>query len=552
MAEKNNAATQADASKPSWAGVHDRKSLYFFIPFMIAYFGLGFYSLYEIKENWTAETDFKSPDLGNLKISSRDASSGPGLNAHTALMFVATTALATTFSGLLLLLIRFKAIILLYLSPAFSVIICIGMAIGNPGLVTAYLHLWLYLVMVAVCLAIFIWIIILLRSRMELAKLCLQCTSHVAGRHGTVYVTAILGVLVHVSLSITNSLFVIATFLKYEPEHQGKFFHLSKAALDPTSGCPSASCSWQLVFIFVSFELFCHVWLSGVVTNIVTCTVAGGPFSRWYFSPQDEVFRTTRRAFKLAVKRSIGSVVLGSALVAIIETLHFIAKLLAGDHNDSCCACISYCCIALLKFMDLLIKKFNKYVYIMIAVGPSGADQTQFSQDYVGLVVRFKSPSDPANRVQKHGAIATVKFVIRGKKLDKKDIERDVKSIVYRQGITAIVNDCFVGAALHMGCVASAILCAAFTYVYMYVIDGKAVINDWLEIPLVLYAFVLTLNICLVLTSVLEAGVTTLFVCISKSPDQLQAKAPKIHAFILENKNYKDALFLPGDSQSSR
>ena len=84
MAEKNNAATQADASKPSWAGVHDRKSLYFFIPFMIAYFGLGFYSLYEIKENWTAETDFKSPDLGNLKISSRDASSGPGLNASVA------------------------------------------------------------------------------------------------------------------------------------------------------------------------------------------------------------------------------------------------------------------------------------------------------------------------------------------------------------------------------------------------------------------------------------------------------------------------------------
>ena len=65
-------------------------------------------------------------------------------------MFVATTALATTFSGLLLLvsdkegkegwltvyqLIRFKAIILLYLSPAFSVIICIGMAIGEQHLI---------------------------------------------------------------------------------------------------------------------------------------------------------------------------------------------------------------------------------------------------------------------------------------------------------------------------------------------------------------------------------------------------------------------------------
>ena len=156
MSDKDHNATKAESG---WAGVHDRKSLYFFIPFMAVYFGLGFYSLYEIKENWTAETDFKSPDLGNLQISSRDDSGDAGLIAsvapilehpcsltnsrHTALMFVAATSLATTFSALLLVvsdrgdkegvlivyqLIRFKAVVLLYLSPAFSVLISIAMA----------------------------------------------------------------------------------------------------------------------------------------------------------------------------------------------------------------------------------------------------------------------------------------------------------------------------------------------------------------------------------------------------------------------------------------
>ncbi len=58
------------------------------------------------------------------------------------------------------------------------------------------------------------------------------------------------------------------------------------------------------------------------------CTIAGGPFSRWYWEKNDH---GSWRAFSDAVKYSLGSVALGSPVIGIAETLQSLIKPSSGN-----------------------------------------------------------------------------------------------------------------------------------------------------------------------------------------------------------------------------
>nr|XP_031858459.1 uncharacterized protein CI109_006104 [Kwoniella shandongensis]KAA5525531.1 hypothetical protein CI109_006104 [Kwoniella shandongensis] len=108
-----------------------------------------------------------------------------------------------------------------------------------------------------------------------------------------------------------------------------------------------------------------------------------------------------------------------------------------------------------------------------------------------------------------------------------------------KKGIAALLSDSLVGKSLHFACIANAILCAAFTYLYMTAIDRSMKIDGW-EWLILLYSFFLAMSIGLVLTSAIEAGVSTIFVCLDKDPGKLKDRNPEFYIKFAPGGRYYD------------
>ncbi|KAK8861655.1 hypothetical protein IAR55_002478 [Kwoniella newhampshirensis] len=108
------------------------------------------------------------------------------------------------------------------------------------------------------------------------------------------------------------------------------------------------------------------------------------------------------------------------------------------------------------------------------------------------------------------------------------------------KGLGALLNDSIVGSSLTFACLGNAILCAGFTYLYMTAIDGTMKIDHWWDWLILLYSFLIGISIGLVLTSAIEAGVSTIFVCMDKDPGKLKDHNPQFYAKFGPGGRYQD------------
>ncbi|ODO04915.1 hypothetical protein I350_05525 [Cryptococcus amylolentus CBS 6273] len=69
-------------------------------------------------------------------------------------------------------------------------------------------------------------------------------------------------------------------------------------------------------------------------------------------------------------------------------------------------------------------------------------------------------------------------------------------------------------------------------------VDGSLKVDEWWNWLILLYSFILALNIGLALTSALEAGVTTIFVCLDKDPDYLKQRNPRFYDDLCAHPDY--------------
>ncbi|ODN87132.1 hypothetical protein L198_07134 [Cryptococcus wingfieldii CBS 7118] len=69
-------------------------------------------------------------------------------------------------------------------------------------------------------------------------------------------------------------------------------------------------------------------------------------------------------------------------------------------------------------------------------------------------------------------------------------------------------------------------------------VDGSLKVDEWWNWLILLYSFILALNIGLALTSALEAGVTTIFVCLDKDPDYLKQRNPRFYDDLCAHPSY--------------
>ncbi|OCF31147.1 hypothetical protein I316_07114 [Kwoniella heveanensis BCC8398] len=234
--------------------------------------------------------------------------------------------------------------------------------------------------------------------------------------------------------------------------------------------------------------------------------MAGGPYAQWWMGKDRSDRSETWWAFKKAVSTSLGSVAFGSLLVTAIEVFAFIAR---GGVRVAEEALIrkddiypNTQCSWLLHWIEKMVEYFNKYVYIKIGV-------EEFTLGYW-----------PAAR-------ETLRFFCG-------------KNRKNRTGLTAILGDSIVGLAMHTMCIANALLAAALTWVYSTMVDGTAKVDDWWDWLILLYSFILALNVGLVLTSALEAGVSTIIVCLDDSPEHLKQRNPEFYRHLTTNKHFEN------------
>jgi len=112
------------------------------------------------------------------------------------------------------------------------------------------------------------------------------------------------------------------------------------------------------------FLLLSFYWTSQVIKNVVHVTVSG-VFASWYFLyPAAMPENPTQKSLKRACGTSLGSIALGSLLVAIIRTFKHMLEAGRGSRNGF----VRCCLVCLLRCLDDLISFFNVYAYVHVAM----------------------------------------------------------------------------------------------------------------------------------------------------------------------------------------
>ena len=115
------------------------------------------------------------------------------------------------------------------------------------------------------------------------------------------------------------------------------------------------------LFIFSVFMIY---WFSQVIMNILHVTVSG-LVATWYFVGFNSMpLNPTKASFMRAITTSLGSICLGSLLVAIIQTIRFMINFFRDNENEFV-TCIVDCIISMIESM---LEYFNKYAYTYIAI----------------------------------------------------------------------------------------------------------------------------------------------------------------------------------------
>lgn len=137
----------------------------------------------------------------------------------------------------------------------------------------------------------------------------------------------------------------------------------------------SHSCASPKLYGWAYFWLLLSLfWTSAVIANIVHCTVSAAVAKWWrvgYPSPT-----IVQEGFERAITTSLGSICMGSLLVAVVRTLrsvlHFATKRLSSVQASGLARSIQICILRALSYflglLDRIIVYFNRYALCFVAI----------------------------------------------------------------------------------------------------------------------------------------------------------------------------------------
>ncbi|KAF9154801.1 putative choline transporter, neither null mutation nor overexpression affects choline transport [Linnemannia schmuckeri] len=345
--------------------------------------------------------------------------------------------------------------ILLYLGVAVYYLYLRMWIIGGIALVFGVLYAFMW----------FAW-----KSRIPFASVMLKTVTSVSRDYPATYAVSFLGLITQVAYSIYFLLVFAGVYDYYY-----------------NSGTSSGNNRSALFYVLVVFAVFSFYWTSQVLSNIVHTTICG-VYATYYFmagSPQGMTKSPTIESMKRACTTSFGSICFGSLIIAVIQTLRFIANMARGD-GDGIMAFVACCIDCILACLQGIAEFINKYAFAQVAI---------YGKPYMQAA-------------------------------------RDTWTIIQDRGIEQIINDNLIGNVWGMAAIFSGFLSGLGTYLYLHFAKPAFNANDQLTIALIIVGFVMGLQICFTVGTVIDSGVVTTFVCLAEDPAALARTKPDLFARI--------------------
>uniref|UniRef100_A0AAV1V1G8 Choline transporter-like protein n=1 Tax=Peronospora matthiolae TaxID=2874970 RepID=A0AAV1V1G8_9STRA len=240
------------------------------------------------------------------------------------------------------------------------------------------------------------------------------------------------------------------------------------------------------------FLLLSFYWFMQVAKNTVHC-IAAGAVGEWWHACHD--VNTVQRAQTRALTTSLGSICVGSLVVAALSALH---TLLLSSPRRKARGSANACLEFLVKLVVRNMQYFNKYAFCQVAL--HGKDFWTAGTDTMHLF-------------------------------------RD-------RGWTALLNDSLISSVLAIGCLAVGTVSGVVGSVWIHV-ALRCTPDELAEHPnecqtfnIIGLTFVACASIgftmCMTMSSVLDSIVATIFVCFAEDPAALRCSHPEEHARLVE------------------
>ncbi|ORY21903.1 plasma-membrane choline transporter-domain-containing protein [Naematelia encephala] len=396
------------------------------------------------------------------------------LDYHTVYLLLVVCALGLLIAALYLMLVRVFTRIIIEVTLVLNVVLNIGICVYY--FIIKYWSGAIIFLVIALLSIFFYWT---MRKRIPLAKLLLQTTIDIAKHHKSVYVVAFIGLIVQTAWNVWYTFTCVAIYVKWTPG---------------SASCSSTSCSSSKVTGLIVYATFAYYWASQVITNIILCTLAGGVFGGWYYyGPRIGTAglpkRATLKAFIRSITLSLGSIAFGSLIVTILELLRLLLQVVQqyeagqGDMVGQIIACCAVCVVGCITGM---VEWFNKYAYIEISL---------YGKSYI-----------PA--------------------------AKDAWRLLKDRGIDALINDNLVGSTMMWGAYLNGFLCGVFGYLYLKFTNPSYNQDGQYSAVIILYSFLIGLFEGFTVGSVIDAGVSTIFVGLGEDPMVLQERSPGLFEMI--------------------
>jgi hypothetical protein len=183
----------------------------------------------------------------------------------------------------------------------------------------------------------------------------------------------------------------------------------------------------------------------------------------------------TRDAFKRATTSSLGSICLGSLLVAIISTIRFFVQGARRSRNGFVRACVA--CI--LGILERIANYFNMYAFTQVAI---------YGKTYI-------------------------------------EAAKATWELIQSRGLSAVINDNLIGGVLMLATVMGGVMVAVVGGVMARFVIKEP---DWGVWAVAGFLIGLALTLCAM--EVVESCVAALFVCYAEDPAALRDSKPQFYA----------------------
>ncbi|KAJ3028769.1 putative choline transporter, neither null mutation nor overexpression affects choline transport [Rhizophlyctis rosea] len=296
--------------------------------------------------------------------------------------------------------------------------------------------------------------------------------------------------------------------------------------------------SWRIIqankdndalrWTIIIYSVFSFYWLSQVISNTVHVTVCG-VFATYYFTgvsnPDGSVTVPVRnptvKSAKRALTTSFGSIVFGSLIIALIQTLHFIARAvkdnarqegnkyvtshlhvmtiihiksslqiltLSPSSQNSALALVAACLECLISLLQGIIDFINVYAFTQVAV---------YGKPYIQAA-------------------------------------RDTWTLIQRSGVELIINDDLTRGVLFLGGIFVGAVNTFVAYVALRVMSLTGEGQEVTVFVTMAFAFFVGVAMFGVLSEAVYSGVATTFVCLAEDPEALQRTKPELFNAIRE------------------